>query len=67
MRISLEICLQMADCVLPNAGILTFLELTKVIRDVCIIYMLRVRVLEQKRHVALTSTPKKKKIEGGAR
>ncbi len=51
MRISLEICLQMVDRVLPNAGVWTFLELTNASRDVCIIYMLPVRVLEQKHHV----------------
>ncbi len=41
----------MVDWVLPNAGLLTFIELTNASRDVCIIYMLPVRVLEQKHHV----------------
>ncbi len=59
MRIFLEICLRMVDWVLTNAGVLTFLELSNASRDVCIIYMLPVRVLEQKHRVRRRLTLKK--------
>ncbi len=62
MRISLEICLQMVDWVLTNVGVLTFLELTNARRDVCIIYMLPVRVLEQKHRLRRRFTFKKANI-----
>ncbi len=50
----------MVDWVLPNAGVLIFLELTNASRDVCIIYMSPVRVLEQKHHVRRSFTLIKK-------
>ncbi len=62
MGISLEICLQMVDWVLTNHGVLTFLELTNASRDVCIIYLLPVRVLEQKHRVRRRLTLKKTNI-----
>ncbi len=46
---------------LANDGILTLLELTNASRDVCIIYMLPVRVLEQKHCVRRRLTLKKNK------
>ncbi len=64
---SLESCLQMVDCLLTNDGILTFLELTNASRDVCIIYMLPVRVLEQKHHVRRRLALKKQIFEGAIR
>ncbi len=67
MGISLEICLQMFDWVLTNGGVLTFLELTNASRDVCIIYMLPVRVFEQKHRVRRRLTLKKRILEGAAR
>ncbi len=52
----------MVDWVLTNEGVLTFLELTNASRDVCIIYMLPVRVLEQKHRVRRRLTFKKTNI-----
>ncbi len=46
--------------ILVNAGVLSFLEFTNTSGDVCIIYMLPLRVLEQKHRVRRMLTLKNK-------